>query len=146
MLFLRSRTANTVSPSVFYSARERLFVSGFRRNSLSTKAIPSASATGIQASPPVSYPYPPKLLFYYAGRRMVYLGTLKLYSALLASYSVLLVAPNTDALALSKHDLFPSVLTPHAWLLIPTAFAVAGCLPLLFLQFLTYIYPSRTSF
>jgi hypothetical protein len=38
--------------------------------------------------------YGERLLFYYAGRKTIYLGTLKLYTVLLFSYCALVVAPS----------------------------------------------------
>ncbi|KAI5777839.1 hypothetical protein EDC01DRAFT_380509 [Geopyxis carbonaria] len=64
--------------------QSRTFLSKFR----STLPQTTVAANGERNA------YPARLLFYYAGKRTVYLGTLKLYAVILFSYCSLIVAPS----------------------------------------------------
>jgi hypothetical protein len=81
--------------------------------------------------------YPQRLLIYYAGKRTVYLGTLKLYTVLLFSYCSLVVAPplwgqdNLDAIVKIG---FGGLEVPR--LTGPVAVILGSLVPLIFVQYL----------
>ena len=77
-----------------------------------------------------------RVLVYYAGKRTIYLGTLKLYTVLLFSYTSLLVAPQlmqSDQCSLLAKLHLPTDLP--RWVL-PTLVVVGAALPLGFISWL----------
>lgn len=76
------------------------------------------------------------MLIYYAGKRTIYLATLKLYTVLLFSYTSLLVAPQ---LLQSDHSGFLENLhlpTDLPRWVLPTLFVVGATVPLGFISWL----------
>jgi len=96
-----------------------------------SSAINAAAPTNSTAA------YPQRLLIYYAGKRTVYLGTLKLYTVLLFSYCSLVVAPplwgqgNLDAIVKMG---FGGLEVPR-WTG-PVAVILGSLVPLIFVQYL----------
>ncbi|KAF8539629.1 hypothetical protein BDD12DRAFT_89433 [Trichophaea hybrida] len=101
---------------------------------------PSSAVNAAESSSSAST-YPQRLLIYYAGKRTVYLGTLKLYTVLLFSYCSLVVAPplwgqdNLDAIAKVG---FEGLGVP-GWT-VPVAVILGSLVPLLFVQYLSPPY------
>jgi len=100
----------------------------------------------VVAEASTEYEFPPRLLFYYAGKRTIYLGTMKLYSAILFSYCTLIVAPglySSEELRSSvaeKMGLAKMMETlPDQWI-IPAIAVIGGALPLAFMQYLSPPY------
>lgn len=86
--------------------------------------------------------YPERLLVYYAGKRTVYLGTLKLYTVLLFSYCGLIIAPSlvgSDNSTIVK-DLGLGDIELPEWVL-PVGVILGSLAPLVLMQWLTYVNP-----
>jgi hypothetical protein len=127
-------------------ARSRTFTTTLNLRNAPSKKVPSVAA---EAS--TEYEFPPRLLFYYAGKRTIYLGTLKLYTVILFGYCTLIVAPglyHSEELRSSvaeKMGLVKVIETlPDQWIL-PAIAVIGGALPLAFMQYLrcvsAFIFP-----
>lgn len=102
---------------------------------------PSPNAPGQNASQlNADGTYPSRILLYYAGKRTVYLGTLKLYAVLLFSYCSLIVAPplfgqdNADVLGKLGLD---NAGVP-GWV-VPAAIVGGSLVPLVLFQWLRWV-------
>ncbi|KAI5813777.1 hypothetical protein BZA77DRAFT_356811 [Pyronema omphalodes] len=114
------------------------------------KRKPSPNAPGQNASQlNADGTYPSRLLLYYAGKRTVYLGTLKLYAVLLFSYCSLIVAPplfgeegqerNRELLGKLGSGLGLENLELPGWVL-PSVIVVGSFVPLVMFQWLSPPY------
>ena len=126
---LRIAAPRIVAPS------SRNFLS-FLKRSAPPAAVPAPAArTGSE--------YPERLLVYYAGKRTVYLGTMKLYTVLLFSYCSLVVAPSLigvdNSEVISSLGLAVDLELP-GWVL-PASVVLGSLVPLVLMQYLSWVLP-----